>query len=58
MDVLSIASHQEKMLVMLCVYLFDHLNNLEIIRLQFGAKFIFKVFSNYVFKENLQNLGF
>jgi hypothetical protein len=46
------------MLVILCVYLFDHLNNLEIIKVQFGAKFIFKVFSNYAFKINLQNLGF
>jgi hypothetical protein len=43
------------MLVLPCVYLFDHLNNLEIIRVQFGAKFIFKVFSKYAFKNNLQN---
>jgi hypothetical protein len=35
---------------MLC--LFANLNNLEMFRTQFGAKFILKVLPKYVFKNN------
>jgi hypothetical protein len=45
-------------LVMQCLCLFDHLNNLKIFRMQIGAKFIFKFLPNFAFKNNLPKLGF
>ena len=48
---------------MLCLFchvctLVDHLDHLEVIRMQFRAKFIFKVLPNYAFKNNSSKLGF
>jgi hypothetical protein len=45
-------------LVMQCLCLFDHLNNLKMFRMPFGAKFIFKVLPIFSFKNNLPKLGF
>ena len=48
---------------MLCLFchvctLVDHLDNLEVIRMHFGAKFIFKILPNYAFKNNSAKIGF
>jgi hypothetical protein len=43
------------MLVMPCICLFVNLNNLEMIWMQFGAKFILKVLPKYAFKNNSPN---
>jgi hypothetical protein len=38
--------------------LFGSANNLEMFSIKFGASFVFKVFSNFAFKNRLEKIGF
>jgi hypothetical protein len=38
--------------------LFGSANNLELFSMYFGASFVFKVFSNFAFKNNLEKWSF